>query len=41
LRDAVKMGALASLFAALIGFLVARLLGIRPQASSESAPIEG
>ena len=37
LRDAVKMGALASLLAALVAFVVARLLGIRPQASRESA----
>ena len=37
LRDAVKMGALASLLAALVAFAVARLLGIRPPASHESA----
>jgi NhaA family Na+:H+ antiporter len=34
LRDAVKMGALASLLAALFAFVVARLLGIRPLVGS-------
>jgi NhaA family Na+:H+ antiporter len=37
LRDAVKMGALASLLAALVAFVVARLLGIRPLAGSAPA----
>jgi Na+:H+ antiporter, NhaA family len=35
LRDAVKMGALASFFAAVLAFVVARALGIRPQRGFE------
>ena len=31
LRDAVKMGALASFFAAVVAFIVARVVGVRPQ----------
>jgi NhaA family Na+:H+ antiporter len=40
LRDAVKMGALASLLAALVAFVVARLLGIRPLAGSAPPPAD-
>jgi NhaA family Na+:H+ antiporter len=35
LRDAVKMGALASFFAAVVSFIVARALGIRPLGDGE------
>jgi len=35
LRDAVKMGALASFFAAVLAFVVARMLGIKPQRDAE------
>jgi NhaA family Na+:H+ antiporter len=35
LRDAVKMGALASFFAAVLAFVVARMLGIKPQHEAE------
>ncbi len=35
LRDSVKMGALASFFAAVIGYVVARMLGIKPLKNGE------
>lgn len=39
LRDAVKMGALASFFAAVVAFVVARILGVKPHDIS-AKPVE-
>ncbi len=36
LRDAVKMGALASFFAAVLSFVVARVLGVKPNDGAEN-----
>ncbi len=36
LRDAVKMGALASFFAAVVAFVVARILGVKPDDGTDS-----
>jgi NhaA family Na+:H+ antiporter len=37
LRDSVKMGALASFFAAVVGFIVARALGVKPLKNGDEA----
>lgn len=38
LRDAVKMGALASFFAAVVAFIVARVLGVKPNDMATEPP---